>query len=126
MEWSKYVLSLTVGGCLLILFGKKGDGRDKWLLGGGAGVSLMSMELAVEYMLRKAAWEMALSIMKGGAFFSVIVLAGYMLEWAAGQERKAGRPGRGASNPTVDGGVSGKLCTTIPKFLYGTPAGGRT
>ena len=45
---------------------------------------------------------------------------------AAGQERKAGRPGRGASNPTVDGGVSGKLCTTVPKFLYGTPAGGRT
>lgn len=69
MEWSKYVLSLTVGGCLLILFGKKGDGRDKWLLGGGAGVSLMSMELAVEYMLQKATWEMALSIMKGGASF---------------------------------------------------------
>lgn len=97
MEWSKYVLSLTVGGCLLILFGKKGDGRDKWLLGGGAGVSLMSMELTVEYMLQKAVWEMALSIMKGGAFFSVIVLAGYMLEWLRGRREK--REDRDAVHP---------------------------
>ena len=97
MEWSKYVLSLTVGGCLLILFGKKGDGRDKWLLGGGAGVSLMSMELAVEYMLQKAAWEMALSIMKGGAFFSAIVLGGYMLEWLRGRREK--REDRDAVHP---------------------------
>ena len=29
----------------------------------------------------KAAWEMALSIMKGGAIFSVIVLLGYVREW---------------------------------------------
>ena len=35
MEWTKYVLALTVGGCLLILFGRNEDGRDKWLLGGG-------------------------------------------------------------------------------------------
>lgn len=81
MEWSKYVLSVMVGGCLLVLYGKKGTGRNKWLFGAGTGTSLMAMELAVEYMLNKAAWEMALSIMKGGAIFSVIVLLGYVREW---------------------------------------------
>ena len=70
-----------VGGCLLVLYGKKGTGRNKWLFGAGTGTSLMAMELAVEYMLNKAAWEMALSIMKGGAIFSVIVLLGYVREW---------------------------------------------
>ena len=59
MEWSKYVLSVMVGGCLLVLYGKKGTGRNKWLFGAGTGTSLMTMELAVEYMLNKAAWEMA-------------------------------------------------------------------
>ena len=81
MEWSKYVLSVMVGGCLLVLYGKKSTGRNKWLFGAGTGTSLMAMELAVEYMLNKAAWEMALSIMKGGAIFSVIVLLGYVREW---------------------------------------------
>lgn len=81
MEWSKYVLSLIVGGCLVLLFGKKGTGRDKWIAGGGAGLSLVSMELAVEYMLNEAAWKMALSLMKGGAFCSLIVLSGYAWEW---------------------------------------------
>ena len=80
MEWSKYVLSVMVGGCLLVLYGKKGTGRNKWLFGAGTGTSLMAMELAVEYMLNKAAWEMALSIMKGGAIFSVIVLLGFVRE----------------------------------------------
>lgn len=81
MEWSKYVLSVMIGGCLLVLYGKKGTGRNKWILGVGTGTSLMTMELVVEYMLNKAAWEMALSIMKGGAVFSVIVLLGYLREW---------------------------------------------
>lgn len=81
MEWSKYVLSVMVGGCLLVLYGKKGTGRNKWILGAGTGTSLMAMELVVEYMLNKAAWEMALSIMKGGAVFSAIVLLGYLREW---------------------------------------------
>lgn len=54
MEWSKYVLSVMVGGCLLVLYGKKGTGRNKWLFGAGTGTSLMAMELAVEYMLNKA------------------------------------------------------------------------
>lgn len=72
MEWSKYVLSVMVGGCLLVLYGKKSTGRNKWLSEPEPGQA-MAMELAVEYMLNKAAWEMALSIMKGGAIFSVIV-----------------------------------------------------
>ena len=66
---------------MLVLYGKKSTGRNKWLFGAGTGTSLMAMELAVEYMLNKAAWEMALSIMKGGAIFSVIVLLGYVREW---------------------------------------------
>ena len=44
MEWTKYVLSLVFGGCLLMLFGRKEDGRDKWLLGLGAGSCLAAME----------------------------------------------------------------------------------
>ena len=44
MEWSKYVLSVMVGGCLLVLYGKKGTGRNKWLFGAGTGTSLMAME----------------------------------------------------------------------------------
>lgn len=43
MEWTKYVLSLVFGGCLLMLFGRKEDGRDKWLLGLGAGSCLAAM-----------------------------------------------------------------------------------
>lgn len=37
MEWSKYVLSVMVGGCLLVLYGKKGTGRNKWLFGAEPG-----------------------------------------------------------------------------------------
>lgn len=81
MEWSKYVLSVMLGICLLILFGKRGDGRDKWLFGAGFGLGLASMELVIEYMLNRAFWEMAVSIMKGGVLFSVIVMAGYIKEW---------------------------------------------
>ena len=115
MEWSKYVLSVMVGGCLLVLYGKKGTGRNKWLFGAGTGTSLMAMELAVEYMLNKAAWEMALSIMKGGAIFSVIVLLGYVREWF----------GSGASGPAVDEGIPGKLSAVIKEFLHDAAAGGR-
>lgn len=81
MEWSKYVLSFMLGVCLLILFGRKGEGRDKWLLAGGFGAGLSCMELAVEYMLNRPFWMMAVSIMKGAAFFSVIVMFGYIREW---------------------------------------------
>ncbi|MCD8196250.1 MAG: SpoIIE family protein phosphatase [Lachnospiraceae bacterium] len=83
MEWSKYVLALLVGGCFLILFGRKGDGKDKWILGGAVGFSLAAMELVVEYMLLRPFWERALSVMRGGALFSAIVLLGYAREWLA-------------------------------------------
>lgn len=81
MEWTKYILSLILGGGLLILFGKKGTGRDKWLLGAGSGSGLAAMELTVEYILHEESWKMMVSIMKGMAFFSAVVLAGYCLEW---------------------------------------------
>lgn len=81
MEWTKYVLAMVLGGCLLILFGKKGDGRDKWLFGIGAGTSLAAMELTIEYMLNKETWEMVVSVMKGASFLSAIVLIGYVREW---------------------------------------------
>lgn len=88
MEWTKYVLSMTVGGCLLILFGRREDGRDKWLLGGGAGVCLAAMELTVEYMWAEESWKMIVSVMKATSFFSAVVLAGYLWEWV--YERKKG------------------------------------
>lgn len=81
MEWTKYVLSMVLGGCLLILFGRRGDGRNKWLLGMGVGAGLAAMELTIEYMLGKEVWEMIVSLMKGASIFSIIVLAGYGLEW---------------------------------------------
>lgn len=81
MEWTKYVLSMILGGCLLILFGRRGDGRNKWLLGLGVGAGLAAMELTVEYMLDREVWEMVVSLMKGASVFSVIVLAGYGIEW---------------------------------------------
>ncbi len=81
MEWTKYVLSLTIGTGLWILFGKKGSGRGKWLMGLGAGTGLAVMELTVEYVLRQEAWMMIASALKGVAFFSAIVLAGYVIEW---------------------------------------------
>lgn len=87
MEWTKYVLSLTLGGCLLILFGKRGDGRNKWLLGFGWGASLSLMELAIEYMLSRPAWEMAVSMMKGASLCSVVVLTGYAGEWLFGKKQ---------------------------------------
>ena len=54
MEWTKYVLSAIFGGCLLTLFGRKEEGRRKWLLGLGAGTCLTAMELTVEYMFGEA------------------------------------------------------------------------
>ncbi len=81
MEWTKYVLSAIFGGCLLTLFGRKEEGRRKWLLGLGAGTCLTAMELTVEYMFGEAVWKMAVSVMKGTAFFSAIVLAGYVCDW---------------------------------------------
>ena len=106
-----------VGGCLLVLYGKKGTGRNKWLFGAGTGTSLMAMELAVEYMLNKAAWEMALSIMKGGAIFSVSVVR----KW----EKPAGGEGTAASGPAVDEGIPGKLSAVIKELLHDAAAGGR-
>ena len=50
MEWMKYILAMLFGGCLLLMFGRKGNGRDKWIMGFGAGTCLASMELTVEYM----------------------------------------------------------------------------
>lgn len=88
MEWSKYVLSVVLGVCLLILFGKKGAGRNKWLFGAGFGLSLSAMELVIEYMLNRAFWEMAVSIMKGGVLFSAIVMAGYIKEWLHTQRKE--------------------------------------
>ncbi|MCD8249000.1 MAG: SpoIIE family protein phosphatase [Lachnospiraceae bacterium] len=97
MEWSKYVLALLVGGCFLILFGRKGDGRDKWILGGTAGFSLAAMELVVEYMLLRPFREQALSVMRGIALSSAIVLLGYVREWlvtrgSSQEEREAVHP----------------------------------
>lgn len=90
MEWTKYLLSMIFGGCLLILFGRKDGGKDKWLFGIGSGACLIAMELTVEYMLGEAAWKMAVSMMKGTAFFSAVVLAGYIREWIFDRPGAAG------------------------------------
>ena len=87
MEWTKYILSIALGGCLLILFGKRGDGRDKWIFGAGVGTSLAVMELTVKYILGKETWEMIASMMKGTALCSAIVLAGYLWEWVRSRKR---------------------------------------
>lgn len=87
MEWTKYILSFALGGCLLILFGKKGDGRNKWILGAGMGTSLAAMELTVKYILGKESWEMLASVMKGAAFFSAVVLIGYAYEWLKSRKK---------------------------------------
>lgn len=87
MEWTKYILSLIFGGCLLAMFGRKEDGRGKWLLGLGAGTCLMAMELTVEYMLGEAPWKMIVSVMKGLAFFSAVVLAGYVRDWVFAERK---------------------------------------
>ena len=50
MEWTKYVLACTLGVCMLILFGRRDEGRDKWIFGLAVGGSLAAMELTVEYM----------------------------------------------------------------------------
>lgn len=81
MEWIKYALSLTLGGCLVILFGRKGTGRDKWLLGAGFGTGVAAMELVVEYIWGRALWEMIGSVFKGAALLSAVVLLGYAKEW---------------------------------------------
>lgn len=64
---------------MLVLYGKKSTGRNKWLFGAGTGTSLMAMELAVEYMLNKAAWEMALSIMERWSHIFRYRPAGYVM-----------------------------------------------
>lgn len=81
MEWTKYMLSMVLGGCLVVLFGRRQNGRDKWLFGVGAGICLSVMELTVEYMLAKSGWTMTVSALKGVAFCSVLVLMGYLWEW---------------------------------------------
>lgn len=85
MEWTKYVLSLGMGQGLALLFGKKGNGERKWLLGIGAGAGLSAMELVVEYVWGSGIWMMICSILKGLAFFSGIVLFGYLWEWLLSQ-----------------------------------------
>ena len=122
MEWSKYVLSVMVGGCLLVLYGKKGTGRNKWLFGAGTGTSLMAMELAVEYMLNKAAWEMALSIMKRGIRQRA---ARRGLRAVHSSPGAAGGEGTAASGPAVDEGIPGKLSAVIKELLHDAAAGGR-
>lgn len=84
MEWTKYALSLGMGAGLALLFGKKGSGERKWFLGLGAGVGLSAMELVVEYIWGSGIWLMLCSILKGLAFFSGLVLSGYMWEWLFG------------------------------------------
>lgn len=81
MEWIKYALSLSLGGCLVVLFGRKGTGRDKWLLGTGLGAGVAAMELVIEYIWGKALWEMIGSVLKGAALLSAVVLLGYAKEW---------------------------------------------
>lgn len=81
MELTKYGLSLGVGVSLLMLFGKKGSTRDKWLLAGGFSFGVTAMELVVEYIWNKPIWEMIQSVLKGMAFFSIIVICGYFWEW---------------------------------------------
>lgn len=81
MEWTKYVLSLGLGGGLSVLFGKKGSGERKWFLGMGAGIGLSVMELVVEYIWGSGIGLMICSVLKGLAFFSGIVLSGYLWEW---------------------------------------------
>ena len=88
MEWTKYILSMILGGCLLILFGGKEQGRNKWRFGAGAGTCLAAMELAVEYMLGAQAWQMIVSVMKGTAFCSAAVLAGYIREWLCDRKKE--------------------------------------
>ena len=48
MEWTKYVLACTLGVCMLILFGRRDEGRDKWIFGLAVGGSLAARELTVE------------------------------------------------------------------------------
>ena len=88
MEWTKYVLACTLGVCMLILFGRRDEGRDKWIFGLAVGGSLAAMELTVEYMYHKELWVMASSVMKSLALFSLIVLAGYGWEWIRSHKRE--------------------------------------
>lgn len=87
MEWTKYALSLGMGQCLVMLFGRKGNGGRKWLLGAGSGLGLSAMELVVEYIWGSSKWLMIFSILKGLAFFSGIVLCGYLWEWLCGMKK---------------------------------------
>ncbi len=89
MEWAKYGLAGMLGGSLLLLFGKRGTGRDKWLFGIGFGGSLAAMELVVEYIWNRVLWEMIVSALKGAALFSAVVLAGYVWEWV--RDRRKGQ-----------------------------------
>ena len=87
---TKYVLALSMGAGLMIMFGRKGQKRNKWLLGAGAGIGLTAMEVVVQYIWNREIWEMAISVLRGTAFFSLLVLLGYGKEWleARGQGRE--------------------------------------
>ena len=56
-------------------------------MGFGAGTCLASMELTVEYMFGAPQWKMAVSGLKGLAFFSAIVLAGYVCGWIFAEQK---------------------------------------
>lgn len=121
MEWTKYVLACTLGVCMLILFGRRDEGRDKWIFGLAVGGSLAAMELTVEYMYHKELWVMASSVMKSLALFSLIVLAGYGWEWIRSHKREDNEQEPGASGPTMDRRVSGEFCSAFPQLLHDTP-----
>ena len=87
MEWTKYVLALSMGAGLMIMFGRKGQKRNKWLLGAGAGIGLTAMEMVVQYIWNREIWEMAISVLRGTAFFSLLVLLGYGKEWLEARGR---------------------------------------
>ena len=45
MEWTKYVLACTLGVCMLILFGRRDEGRDKWIFGLAVGTDTVTSTL---------------------------------------------------------------------------------
>lgn len=121
MEWTKYVLACTLGVCMLILFGRRDEGRDKWIFGLAVGGSLAAMELTVEYMYHKELWVMASSVMKSLALFSLIVLAGYGWEWIRSHKREDSEQEPVHPVRQWIRRVSGEFCSAFPQLLHDTP-----
>lgn len=84
----KVCVGVYAGSVYADLFGRRDEGRDKWIFGLAVGGSLAAMELTVEYMYHKELWVMASSVMKSLALFSLIVLAGYGWEWIRSHKRE--------------------------------------